>query len=233
MHATTRERRGRQSTTAQDGDEERTVPHPATRGLGMALPAQHPHGCRYPRGVRPAPGPYVSRLVTQPAVPRCAAVSVAVTTRHGEDRLPGNTSAFTDIARSRRSPRRFLPATLSPSDIRGVLEDAQTAPANSNTQPWTVHVVSALRLCRHPPRVPRRHTSLRAHDVARAAPSGPPGRLTLTAFVMVTCTLVGAHDQTKAAPPPADPHASESVRDAIRDRGTMYHMTTNRKVHAA
>jgi nitroreductase len=28
------------------------------------------------------------------------------------------------------------------SDIRGVLEDAQTAPSNSNTQPWTVHVVS-------------------------------------------------------------------------------------------
>ncbi|MFG2469828.1 nitroreductase family protein [Streptomyces canus] len=39
-------------------------------------------------------------------------------------------------------PRRFLPTALSSSDIRGVLEDAQTAPSNSNTQPWTVHVVS-------------------------------------------------------------------------------------------
>ncbi|MEU0030884.1 nitroreductase [Streptomyces sp. NPDC006335] len=56
--------------------------------------------------------------------------------------MPGTASAFTDIARSRRSPRRFLPTALSPSDIRGVLEDAQTAPSNSNTQPWTVHVVS-------------------------------------------------------------------------------------------
>ncbi|WP_405960132.1 nitroreductase [Streptomyces sp. NBC_00024] len=56
--------------------------------------------------------------------------------------MPGTASPFTDIARSRRSPRRFLPTALSPSDIRGVLEDAQTAPSNSNTQPWTVHVVS-------------------------------------------------------------------------------------------
>jgi nitroreductase len=38
--------------------------------------------------------------------------------------------------------RKFLPTPLSPSDIRGVLEDAQTAPSNCNTQPWTVHVVS-------------------------------------------------------------------------------------------
>jgi nitroreductase len=58
--------------------------------------------------------------------------------------LPGTASPFTGIARSRRSPRQFLPTALSPSDIRGggVLEDAQTAPSNSNTQPWTVHVVS-------------------------------------------------------------------------------------------
>ncbi|MEU9271175.1 nitroreductase family protein [Streptomyces sp. NPDC048251] len=53
--------------------------------------------------------------------------------------LPGTAPPFTDIARSRRSPRQFLPTALSPSDIRGVLEDAQTAPSNSNTQPWTVH----------------------------------------------------------------------------------------------
>ncbi|KQW10660.1 nitroreductase [Streptomyces sp. Root369] len=56
--------------------------------------------------------------------------------------MPGTASPFTDIARARRSPRRFLPTALSSSDIRGVLEDAQTAPSNSNTQPWTVHVVS-------------------------------------------------------------------------------------------
>jgi nitroreductase len=49
---------------------------------------------------------------------------------------------FTELVRARRSPRQFLPAPLSPSDIRGVLEDAQTAPSSSNTQPWTVHIVS-------------------------------------------------------------------------------------------
>ncbi|QLH25427.1 nitroreductase [Streptomyces sp. Rer75] len=56
--------------------------------------------------------------------------------------MPTTASPFTDIVRSRRSVRKFLPAPLSPSDIRGVLEDAQTAPSNCNTQPWTVHVVS-------------------------------------------------------------------------------------------
>lgn len=49
---------------------------------------------------------------------------------------------FTDLVRSRRSPRAFLPTPLSPADLRGVLEDAQTAPSNCNTQPWKVHVVS-------------------------------------------------------------------------------------------
>ncbi|CAM5690357.1 MULTISPECIES: nitroreductase family protein [Streptomyces] len=48
---------------------------------------------------------------------------------------------FTDVVRARRSVRNFLPP-LSPSDIRGVLEDAQRAPSNCDTQPWTVHVVS-------------------------------------------------------------------------------------------
>ncbi|MFD5871740.1 nitroreductase [Streptomyces sp. NPDC060322] len=51
-------------------------------------------------------------------------------------------SLFTDLAHTRHSPRQFLPTPLSPSDIRGVLEDAQTAPSNSNTQPWNVHIVS-------------------------------------------------------------------------------------------
>ena len=52
------------------------------------------------------------------------------------------TKAFTDLVRSRRSARQFLTTPLSPADIRGVIEDAQYAPSNSNTQPWTVHIVS-------------------------------------------------------------------------------------------
>ncbi|MEU1365541.1 nitroreductase [Streptomyces sp. NPDC005803] len=49
---------------------------------------------------------------------------------------------FTDLARSRHSVRKFLPEPVAPAEIRGVLEDAQAAPSNCNTQPWTVHVVS-------------------------------------------------------------------------------------------
>lgn len=49
---------------------------------------------------------------------------------------------FTDLVRSRHSVRKFLPDLVPPAEIRGVLEDAQTAPSNCNTQPWTVHVVS-------------------------------------------------------------------------------------------
>lgn len=44
--------------------------------------------------------------------------------------------------RARRSVRTFLPTPLPPSDIRAVLEGAQAAPSNCNTQPWTVHIVS-------------------------------------------------------------------------------------------
>lgn len=53
-----------------------------------------------------------------------------------------NASFFTDLVRTRHSPRQFLPTPLPAADIRGVLEDAQTAPSNSNTQPWHVHIVS-------------------------------------------------------------------------------------------
>ncbi|MET7297228.1 nitroreductase family protein [Streptomyces griseoloalbus] len=56
--------------------------------------------------------------------------------------MPTAAIPFTDLARSRHSVRKFLPDPVPPADIRGVLEDAQTAPSNCNTQPWTVHVVS-------------------------------------------------------------------------------------------
>lgn len=49
---------------------------------------------------------------------------------------------FSEIVQSRHSARRFKPTPLAPQDIRGVLEDAQAAPSNCNTQPWTVHVAS-------------------------------------------------------------------------------------------
>ncbi|MEV8071612.1 nitroreductase [Streptomyces pseudogriseolus] len=56
--------------------------------------------------------------------------------------MPTAAIPFTDLARSRHSVRKFLPDPVPPAEIRGVLEDAQTAPSNCNTQPWTVHIVS-------------------------------------------------------------------------------------------
>jgi nitroreductase len=56
--------------------------------------------------------------------------------------MTSTTTPFVDVIRSRRSARKFLPTPLPASEIRAVLEDAQTAPSNSNTQPWEVHVVS-------------------------------------------------------------------------------------------
>jgi nitroreductase len=53
-----------------------------------------------------------------------------------------NTLSFQDLVRLRRSVRQFLPTPLSIDEIEAVLNDAQRAPSNCNTQPWTVHIVS-------------------------------------------------------------------------------------------
>ena len=50
-----------------------------------------------------------------------------------------------DLLQSRSSARQFLPNPMSATDIRAVLEDAQRAPSNSNTQPWAVHVASGAK----------------------------------------------------------------------------------------
>ncbi len=49
---------------------------------------------------------------------------------------------FSDAVRSRRSIRAFRPDRLPEALIDEVLEEAQLAPSNCNTQPWVVHVVS-------------------------------------------------------------------------------------------
>jgi nitroreductase len=49
---------------------------------------------------------------------------------------------FRDVVRERHSVRSFRP-DIVPSDVlRAVLEDAQRAPSNCNTQPWQTHIVS-------------------------------------------------------------------------------------------
>lgn len=59
--------------------------------------------------------------------------------------MPDSPRSFTDIVRSRRSVRGFLPDPVPAADIRAVLQDAQRAPSNCNTQPWQVHIVSGER----------------------------------------------------------------------------------------
>lgn len=51
-------------------------------------------------------------------------------------------STFGQIVRKRRAMREFLPAPLPLELIETVLNDAQQAPSNCNTQPWQVHIVS-------------------------------------------------------------------------------------------
>lgn len=52
------------------------------------------------------------------------------------------TPSFADVVRARHSARRFLPDPIDPQQMQGILEDAQRAPSNANTQPWHVHIVS-------------------------------------------------------------------------------------------
>lgn len=49
---------------------------------------------------------------------------------------------FGEVVASRRSPRAFLREPMSEDAIRAVLEEAQHAPSNCNTQPWQMHIVS-------------------------------------------------------------------------------------------
>ncbi|MCG7465857.1 nitroreductase family protein [Corynebacterium tuberculostearicum] len=57
-----------------------------------------------------------------------------------------SSNKYSEFIRSRHSPRAFLPEPMPVEDIKQVLEDAQSAPSNSNTQPWNVHVVGGEEL---------------------------------------------------------------------------------------
>jgi nitroreductase len=56
------------------------------------------------------------------------------------------TLSFEEATRARRSIRGFLDRPVPESVIREVLEDAQHAPSNCNTQPWNTHVVRGEKL---------------------------------------------------------------------------------------
>ncbi|NWA63190.1 nitroreductase [Pantoea sp. B9002] len=52
------------------------------------------------------------------------------------------TMLFNEAVRLRHSARAFLPKRVEDSVLTDVLNDAQCAPSNCNTQPWLVHIVS-------------------------------------------------------------------------------------------
>jgi len=52
---------------------------------------------------------------------------------------------FSEAVRARRSFRAFRPDPVPQSLIRQVLEDAQCAPSNCNTQPWSTHIVRGTK----------------------------------------------------------------------------------------
>lgn len=60
--------------------------------------------------------------------------------------MPRNKTTFEDAVRIRRSIRGFLDMPVAEEVIREVLQDAQHAPSNCNTQPWNVHIVRGERL---------------------------------------------------------------------------------------
>lgn len=64
---------------------------------------------------------------------------------------PAAVPAIVDaVIRSRRSVRAFLPTPVPRAVVAELLELARTAPSNSNTQPWFVHVLAGeprQRLC--------------------------------------------------------------------------------------
>jgi nitroreductase len=53
---------------------------------------------------------------------------------------------FNEVVRRRESCRGFLPTPVPGETIISVLEDAQQAPSNCNTQPWNTHIVSGEKL---------------------------------------------------------------------------------------
>lgn len=57
-----------------------------------------------------------------------------------------NELSFNSVVRMRKSTRGFLPTPVPSETIASVLQDAQLAPSNCNTQPWNTHIVSGQKL---------------------------------------------------------------------------------------
>lgn len=66
--------------------------------------------------------------------------------RLNADAASDDTLTFQQTVRSRRSYRGFLNTPVPDNVLWEVLQDAQCAPSNCNTQPWNVHIVSGEKL---------------------------------------------------------------------------------------
>ncbi|MEE1865383.1 nitroreductase [Pseudomonas auratipiscis] len=53
--------------------------------------------------------------------------------------------SFSHVVRHRRSMREFLSTPVPADLLQTVLQEAQQAPSNCNTQPWQVHIVSGQK----------------------------------------------------------------------------------------
>jgi len=62
------------------------------------------------------------------------------------EKIQPRTDAFKEVLRLRKSCRGFLGTPVPDSIITSVLEDAQLAPSNCNTQPWETHIVLGDKL---------------------------------------------------------------------------------------
>jgi len=62
------------------------------------------------------------------------------------EEIQQGTPTFKEVLRLRQSCRCFLETPVPDDMITSVLEDAQLAPSNCNTQPWETHIVSGEKL---------------------------------------------------------------------------------------
>lgn len=60
--------------------------------------------------------------------------------------MSSTVSTFQDIVRSRHSLRAFMSSPIPPEVLEDILQEAQCAPSNCNTQPWNVHLLSGGKL---------------------------------------------------------------------------------------
>lgn len=60
--------------------------------------------------------------------------------------MSSSVPSFQEVVRSRHSVRGFLPSPIPRETLEDLLQEAQCAPSNCNTQPWSVHIVSGEKL---------------------------------------------------------------------------------------